>query len=314
MANNSRMKKAIKKQARKHPRAFFALLLAIAIIFGGAYYLDYLGYVDIFPNNETIDRTPTPVVEGTVEIHFIDVGQADAALIKTSEGNIVIDTGLDKTSDEFLDYLEGEGVDSVKYMIFTHPHDDHMGSAATVMTELEVENVIMNDRVSTAAFYEKALDVIEQKNINAIPAVIGDVYTVGGLKMTILAPKAEEYKGDDINNSSIVILAEYGSTSFMFTGDAEDVSEEEILKTFGAESLKCDLLKVGHHGSPSSTTEEFLSALSPRYAVISVGKNSYGHPSQEVLDRLSDHNVEYYTTMDEGSIVFVSDGTTLTKR
>lgn len=314
MANYSRAKKAMRKQAKKHPGAFLALLLTIAIVLGGAYFLDRLGYIDVFSDRNTIDRTPTPVVEGTVELHFIDVGQADAALIKTTDGNIVIDTGTEEMSDELLAYLEKEGVEAVKYMIFTHPHDDHMGSAATVLGRIAVENVIMNDRVSTGKFYEQALDVIEQKDINTILAAIGDVYTVGGLKMTILAPKAEEYKDDDTNNSSIVILAEFGSTSFMFTGDAESVSEEEILKTFDASSLKCDLLKVGHHGSPSSTTEAFLSALSPKYAVISVGKNSYGHPSQDVLDRLQAHNVQYYTTMDEGSIVFVSDGTNLTRR
>lgn len=314
MASKSKLKKEMKKQARKNPSAFFGFILVLAILFCGAYYLDQNGYIDLFPDDAKIDRTPTPVADGTVELHFIDVGQADAALIKTPDGNIMIDTGLEDTSDELLAYLEEQGVDKVKYMIFTHPHDDHMGSAATVLSNIEVENVIMNDRVSTAKFYERALDVIEEKDIPTLLAKIGDVYTVGDLKMTILAPKAEEYREDDTNNSSIVILAEFGSTSFMFTGDAEDVSEEEILATFGADSLKCDLLKVGHHASPSSTTENFLTALSPKYAVISVGKNTYGHPAQTVLDRLADHGVEYYMTIDEGTIVFISDGTTLTKR
>ena len=317
MAFKGKIKKEMKKQARKNPSAFFCFVLVLAILFCGAYYLDKNGYIDLFPDangDGTIDRTQTPVADGTVELHFIDVGQADAALIKTPDGNVMIDTGLENTSDELLAYLDAQGVDSVKYMIFTHPHDDHMGSAATVLSAIEVENVIMNDRISTAKFYERALDVIEEKDIPAICPKIGDVFTVGDLKMTVLAPKAEKYEGDDTNNSSIVILAQFGATSFMFTGDAEDVSEKEILKTFSAESLKCDLLKVGHHASPSSTTEAFLSAVAPKYAVISVGKNNYGHPSQTILDRLTAHGVEYFMTIDEGTIVFVSDGTTLTKR
>ena len=314
MAVKSKVKKQIKKQARKNPSAFFSFVLVLALLFCGAYYLDENGYVDLFPDDATIDRTPTPVADGTVELHFIDVGQADAALIKTPDGNIMIDTGLDGTSGDLLEYLGAQGVDKIKYMIFTHPHDDHMGSAATVLSSVEVEEVIMNDRTSTAKFYERALDVIEEKDIPVTVPKIGDVFVVGDFKMTILAPKAEEYEGDDTNNSSIVILAEFGSTSFMFTGDAEDVSEKEILSTFGEGSLKCDLLKVGHHASPSSTTEEFLTAISPKYAVISVGKNNYGHPSQVVLDRLTARGVTYYTTQENGTIVFVSDGSSLTKR
>lgn len=265
MAFKGKIKKEMKKQARKNPSAFFCFVLVLAILFCGAYYLDKNGYIDLFPDGNgdgTIDRTQTPVADGTVELHFIDVGQADAALIKTPDGNVMIDTGLENTSDELLAYLDAQGVDSVKYMIFTHPHDDHMGSAATVLSAIEVENVIMNDRISTAKFYERALDVIEEKDIPTICPKIGDVFTVGDLKMTVLAPKAEKYEGDDTNNSSIVILAQFGATSFMFTGDAEDVSEKEMLKTFSAESLKCDLLKVGHHASPSSTTEAFLSLKS----------------------------------------------------
>ena len=302
-----------KKMAKKYPILFLILLLIAAIAAGGTYL-----YNDFYLNGSTTttaDPADSVLPEGNIEIHFIDVGQGDGALIKTPEGNIIIDSGPKAQGDKFIQYLQNEGVTSIKYAIFTHPHEDHMGSAQFVLDAFEIENVIMNDRVSTSDYFEKALDVIEKKEINTICAKVGDVYSVGGFKMTVVAPNSDKYSESDTNNSSIIIFAEYGENSFVFTGDAEKASEAEVAQKYGAGGLDCDLLKVGHHGSSSSSTEAFLTCISPEYAVISVGEgNSYGHPTQEVLSRLEAHNINYYTTAQEGSIVFVSDGTALTKK
>ena len=303
-------KRQVKKQAKKHPAAFLVILLIFALIAGGAYLLDSLGIINIF-GNSTINRTS--IAEGKAELHFIDVGQGDCALIRTSEGNILIDCGPRDAKDAVLKYFSDNGIDKIKYAVFTHPHEDHMGCAAEILEKIEVENIIMPDAVSTAKYYEAALDVIEKKNINVIKAKSGDKYSLGGFDMTVISPNSEKYS--NTNNYSVVILADFGDTSFMFTGDAEKLAEDEILKKYGNENLKCTLLKVGHHGSDTSTSESFLKAVSPEYAVISVGaNNSYGHPCEETLLLLEKYNVKYYTTEKEGTIVFVSDGTKLERK
>lgn len=304
------VKKQAKKQAKKHPHTFLALLIIVALIAGGIYLLDHFGIIDIF-GGKTISRGSIP--QGNAEIHFIDVGQGDATLIMTSEGNILIDCGPRDAKDAVLNYLSQNGIEKIKYAIFTHPHEDHMGCASYVLEQVEVENIIMPDAVSTAKFYEDALEVIEKKDINVIKASSGAEYSLGGFNMKLLSPNSEKYSS--LNNYSVVVLADFGENSFMFTGDAEKLAEEEILKVYGNEDLKCTLLKVGHHGSDTSTSEDFLKAVSPKYAVISVGEgNSYGHPSEKTLLMLEKYNVEYYTTEKEGSIVFVTDGTKLEKK
>lgn len=308
-----------KRFAKKFPILFLSLILLASLALGVIYVYDtYYGGNLLFLPQKTTSAFPggSSVPDGdTIEVHFIDVGQGDGVLIKTPDGNVIIDSGPKKQSDSFIDYLKDQGVSSIKYAIFTHPHEDHMGSAQFVLDEFEIENVVMNDRVSTSQFFKRALDVIEEKNINTLCAKAGDVYTVGDLKMTVLSPRLDEYKNDDINNSSIILYVQYGSSSFIFTGDAEKEAEREVVNAYGANTITCDVLKIGHHGSSSSSTDAFLACVSPKYAVISVGEgNEYGHPSQEVLLRLKSRNITYYTTEDEGSIVFVSDGKNLTKR
>ena len=300
-----------KKKKPMHPLLSVLLsLLVIAFVLAAPKISDYLGS----EGYHDLKNSSDPMPEGEIEIHFVDVGQADAILIKTPDGNVVIDVGTNDASDALLDHYKEHGIETVKYMFFTHPHDDHMGAAETVIRAIEVENIIMTDRTSNAKFFTGALDAIEEKDINVIRSKIGDVYTVGGLKMTILAPTDEKYSDDDTNNSSIILLAEFGETSAIFTGDAESVSEKVLLSMFKASDLDCDLLKVGHHASSSSTTEEFLRALTPTYAVVSVGKNSYGHPDQAVLDRLASFGTTVYITQRDGSVIFTSDGKTLTKK
>lgn len=252
-------------------------------------------------------------VEGNVEFHFIDVGQGDAALIRTEEGNVLIDAGTNASEEALIAYLKAEGVKELAYAVFTHPHEDHIGGADAVLEYCDVEKVILPDATATTKVFERMMDAIEAEGADLIMAKPEATYRVGDLKLTVLAPIGKDYK--DVNNESVVLRAAFGDTSVLFTGDAEDVSEQEMLQRYGGgKPLDCDLLKVGHHGSDSSTTEAFLKAVSPKYAVISCGEgNDYGHPKQSILQRLEAEGVTYWRTDLEGSIVVVSDGEKLKK-
>ena len=309
----SRAKKKIKRKIRKSPIVIaivitLAILGALLLFFGDKLGLD-------FWKKKIKAEVPMPS-DGEVMFHYIDVGQGDAILIMSKAGNILIDSGdIDSDSQKaFRNYLEAANVQSFEYVIFTHPDADHIGSADYVIENYLVKNVIMPSCQATTNVYERLMSAIDAKDVNLI--LIGEngepsgySFYLGSMLNTVIAPTKSF---DDANQMSIVLKSTYGETSFMFTGDAEDKSEKEILSTWSAGDLKCDVLKVGHHGSSSSTTKAFLSAVSPKIAVISCGEgNDYGHPSREVLERLEAAGVTVYRTDVLGTIVLKSDGKTV---
>lgn len=249
-----------------------------------------------------------PVSGGEVQFHFIDVGQGDAALIRTEKGDILIDAGTNASEDELKAYLDSLGVTDIEYAVFTHPHEDHIGGADMVLNTYNVKNVVLPDATSTSKTFERMMDAIEAEKCEVIEATPEKTFTVGELTCTILAPISTSYT--ETNNYSVVIRADYGETSVLFTGDAETHSEEEMLERYRFKGLlDCDLLKVGHHGSDTSSGQAFLDAVTPVYAVISCGEgNSYGHPIQAILARYEAMKAEIYRTDLEGSIVFTSTG------
>lgn len=257
------------------------------------------------------------VVDGTIEVHVIDVGQADAILIRAEEGNILFDSGDLDTKDELKTYLKNVGVSEIEYAVFTHPHADHIGGADVVLQSFDVHNVIMpvtdDGDTPTTAVYERMIAAIEaDETINAIAAEPDAEYAVGDVKMKILAPNSGDYS--DLNNYSVVVRVDFGATSFMLTGDAEDVSEEEMLVRYPASELKCTFYKAAHHGAKESNTPEFLAAVSPEIVAISCGEgNSYGHPHSETMSRFEDVGATVYRTDLLGTLKFTSDGTTITK-
>lgn len=243
--------------------------------------------------------------DGKAYFHFIDVGQGDSTLITSSGKAVVIDTGSVSEGENVIEYIN-RYTDEVEYLILTHPHEDHMGSASKVLEQVTVKNVIMPDASSDSAYFSRFLDVVEKKDINVIEAVPGDVYLIGEMSVTILAPLDDEF--DNTNNYSIVARVDVGDTSALFTGDAEREVEEALLKTYTWE-LDCDLFQAGHHGSSTSNTTAFVAAVAPSAAVISCGKdNSYGHPHRETLETFRKYGVEVFRTDVSGSLVFVSDG------
>ena len=253
-------------------------------------------------------NTSDPVSGGEVQFHFIDVGQGDAALIRTEKGDILIDAGTNSSEDQLKAYLDKLGVTELEYAVFTHPHEDHIGGADMILNTYNVKNVILPDATSPSKTFERMMDAIEAEKCGVIEATPDKTFTVGELTCTILAPISTSYT--ETNDYSVVIRADYGETSVLFTGDAETHSESEMLERYRFKGLlDCDILKAGHHGSDTSSSQAFLDAVTPVYAVISVGEgNSYGHPIQAILARYEAMKAEILRTDKEGDIVFTSTG------
>ena len=241
--------------------------------------------------------------EGTLEVHYIDVGQGDATLIKCGSHAMLIDGGNNNKGTTVQLYLKKQGVESLDYVIGTHPDADHIGGLDVIVYKYNCEKVIMPDYEKDTRTYQELVDVIHDKNMKITYPVVGEQYALGEAEFTIIAPNSNSY--------SVAILLEYGKNRFLFTGDAEEASETEMLSN-GIE-LSADVYKVAHHGSRSASTQEFLNAVRPKYAVISCGEeNSYGHPHAEVLNRLRSMGVEVFRTDEQGSIIASSDGENIT--
>lgn len=244
--------------------------------------------------------------KGDLEVHFIDVGQGDSTLIKCNGSNILIDGGKRSSKDIVLEYLNNEGIKKLNYVVATHPHEDHIGGLAHVIENIEVEEVIMPEVTTNTKVFEALIDTIGAKGLEITGAKSGNKYELDKGEFLILAPNSEKYS--NLNNYSVAIKLEFGNKSFIFTGDAEVLSEKEIIEAHG-HILKSDVLKVGHHGSNTSTMDEFLDSVKPDHAVISVGENNtYQHPHKEVLDKLEKRSINVYRTDLQGNILVKSDG------
>ncbi len=269
--------------------------------------------VAAFFAKDLIKNPAEPVSGDEVQFHFIDVGQGDAALIRTAEYDVLIDAGPGSNEDDLKAYLDRHGVDDLEYAVFTHNDEDHIGGADVVLESYNVKRVIRPDYEATTKTYERMISLIDAEGAEKITAEPGYEFRVGEVKFTVLAP-IDSIK--DANDASVVLRVDYGETSVLFTGDAEEPSEEEMLARYRLTGeLDCDLLKVGHHGSVSSSSQPFLDAVTPDFAVISCGKdNKHGHPDREIVTRLEAIKTPIYRTDLEGSIVFTSTGDEPQKR
>ena len=314
-----RKKKIAKAIFGKSLPLVMVLVLLLGVLFGLAYSTfepvrDFVDGLGIISTSQTTKPRPIIDPEGdTMAVHFIDVGQGDSTLFQTPKGSVLVDCGESEYGDDVVAYLKAQGVTELEYFIITHPDSDHMGCAAYVLQNIKVKNFVMNGQEKSTKFFEKALDELEKQEIEGIIAVPGDVITVGALTIEILGPQRLDFKEADWNNASLILHATYGLHSFLLTGDAEEEGEEDLLKKY-ASSLKCDVFSAGHHGSKTSNSLELLQAADPDFVVISCGEgNSYGHPHQGALDVFSKIGATVYRTDKEGSIVFTTDGKTLTK-
>lgn len=254
----------------------------------------------------TLGASVQSVQDGYVEVHFIDVGQGDAILIRSANHAVLIDGGNRNTT--VLDYLSSLGVQILDLVVGTHAHADHIGGLIPVLEQLSVHEVMDPAVVHTSKTFEDYLTVIDRKNIRFTVADTGLKRSYGDMLLHVLHPT--QSAATDLNNSSIVIHLIYHKISFLFTGDAEQVSERAILERSG-QNLASTILKVGHHGSSTSTSSEFLSQVRPEVAIFSVGEgNTYGHPHDLVIARLAAQHVDLYRTDMHGHIIIRTDGNT----
>ncbi len=243
---------------------------------------------------------------GTVTV--IDVGQADSIFIQAGGKNILIDAGNQEDSDKIIDFLKAHKVSKLDAFIGTHPHEDHIGGAADVLNSIGSAKIVMPKAASNTKTFENLLITIKKLGMKVSVPKVGDyIVNENDVKLQVLAPASSSY--DETNEYSIVTKLTIGKKTFLFTGDAEAVSENEMMS--GQISLKADVLKVGHHGGQTSTSSAFLKEVSPEYAVISVGAgNTYKHPNSETLARIG--KIKTVRTDLLGSITFTTDGSTLT--
>ncbi len=244
------------------------------------------------------------------EVHFIDVGQADCALILCDNESLLIDGGNVADSELVVSYLINEEITDLDYVICTHAHEDHVGGLYGPLEYFTVTESIFAPATSAdTQCYERFLSAVEKQNKILTVPKCGDTFSLGSAQVTFIGPVTENYT--DINNTSIVTKITYNETSFLFTGDAERESEQDILSS--SADISADVLKVGHHGSENSTTYPFLREIMPEIAVISVGEgNNYGHPTEDALSRLRDADTKVYRTDLQGNIIIKSDGKNLT--
>lgn len=288
-------------------KKLLALFLILALLLGGC-------------SLPAPSRTTAPATAGTTQgggdglgltVHFIDVGQADCALLECDGEYIIIDGGNVADSSLVVSYLERQGVTKLEAVIATHAHEDHVGGLPGVLAVYETEAVYAPTRTYSSGCFDDFLYYTDQQGLEVTIPGPGDVIEFGAATATVLG-SVESYA--DPNNTSIVLMVELGQTRFLFTGDMETQAENDMLEYWGEDfDWHADVLKVGHHGSETSTGYRFLNAVMPHWGVISVGEgNSYGHPHELPMSRLRDADVTVYRTDLLGGIVAVSDGSTIT--
>jgi len=240
------------------------------------------------------------------KVHFIDVGQGDAALIQTENHNILIDAGENGHEDELLAYLKEQNVETIHLIVATHPHSDHLGGVEEVIETLDVKKIWMpkipEELTPTNSTFKYTLEAIETQQVKASYAYPGDTYFCDEGLISVLGP-VWNAQYESLNNYSIVLTFHFDGITFLFTGDMEKEAEYDLLDA--GENLSAHVLKVGHHGSSTSSSEEFLNAVDPDYCVISLGEgNDYGHPHWEVREALEVRGLTTFRTDQNGSVVF----------
>jgi len=243
-----------------------------------------------------------------LEVHYIDVGQGSATLLKSGRHAMLIDTGDSDQGTKLQLYLTKQGVENLDYLVLTHPDADHIGGAPVIITKFGIGQLFLSNYEKDNKTTQKVRDAMQYKGLTASDYQVGDTFALGNASFTILGP-AKEYA--DSNNASIVIMVQNGNNRFLFTGDCEAEAEADLIAS-GAD-LSADVYLAGHHGSDTASSQAFMDAVSPSYAVISCGEgNSYGHPHAEVLNRFRSMGIQVFRTDEQGSVIAESDGTGIT--
>lgn len=237
-----------------------------------------------------------------IKVYFLDVGQADCVLIQNENENMLIDAGNNEDGKKIVSYLKNLGINDFKYVVGTHPHEDHIGGLDNIIKDFNIGKVLLPDAYTTTATFEDVLIALEDKNLNFEVPKIGQTFSLGEARIEVIYTESNP---EDLNDASIVLRVDFGKNSFLFSGDATSRIEKKILD----KNIDVDIYKVAHHGSSYSNSELFLSKVSPSIGIISAGQNnSYNHPHTEVVKRLEKMNVKLYRTDKAGTILVTSDG------
>ncbi len=246
--------------------------------------------------------------DGKLNVYYFDVGQADSIVIENNGYYMLIDAGNNADGENLVNYFKRMGIQRFETVIATHAHEDHIGGMDDIINNFEVGKFYMPDVVTTTKTFEDLLTALENNDVVLITPKAGDMFILGSCKFNVLHVG---YEDDDLNDTSIVVRGLFGKTSFLFMGDATSNVENELLD----KNVDSDVLKVGHHGSKYSSTDDFLDVVTPEYAIISVGDgNSYQHPHDVSLNRIKKSGAKIYRTDREGTIIATSDGEDVTFR
>jgi len=261
---------------------------------------------------DTATESSAPASNAKLKVHYLDVGQGDSEFLELPNGQtMLIDAGVQERGAGIVSYIKGLGYNKIDYIICTHPHADHIGGMTEVVNSFAIGKIYMprtsSSDTPTTKVYKNLLSAIKNKGLKINTAKSGvTVVDTGSLSIKMIAPNGTNY--GDLNQYSAVLMLQYGNIKFLFMGDAGNVSENEITA-----NVKADVIKVGHHGSKTSTGASFIKKVSPKYAIIEVGKgNSYGHPTAQCLKRLQSVGAKVYRTDEYGTIIFTSDGNVIT--
>lgn len=296
------MKRKKVKKGRKQKKQWSVMLLTMICMLALLYIFGWNGILtDVEAEN---DKAVADEDVSGMEVHFIDVGQGDATLIKVGDHAMLIDCGENDKGTAVQLYLKKQGVEHLDYLVLTHTDSDHIGGADVIISKFNIGQIFLSDFKKDNKTYRDLMDSMKSRNMGFSIPEVGEEYALGNAVFTILAPN-DSY--EDPNNSSIALIVDYGQNSFLFSGDCEEEAEQDILEN--GMDLDVDVYQVGHHGSRTSSTEEFLDAMTPSYAVISCGEgNSYGHPHAQTLNRLRERKVKVFRTDEQGSIIAFCDG------
>lgn len=268
-------------------------------------YENSTGSVTKSTNNDVKAQTGSPL-----KVHYIDVGQGDSVLIELPNGEkMLVDGGSHSAASRVVSYISNLGIERLDYVIATHPHEDHIGGLPDVLDSFQVGTFYMPNKEHSSNTFMSMLNALQRNGCKADYAKSGiTIISTDSLKAYFTAPVSDSYS--NLNDYSAVLKIEYINSSFLFTGDAENSAENEIMSQNC--NLRADVLKVGHHGSKTSSSTAFLRKVKPKYAIISVGNNSYGHPALETIARLEGIGAKVYSTKDCGNIIIETTGSNYT--
>lgn len=276
------------------------------------YFIFLFIFLFLFSITSFLERKPltSKSADNIMYVHYINVGQGDSILIQVNNKNMLIDSGPKTHKKKLIKFLNSLNISSLDYVIATHPHDDHIGNMSTILHTYKVNSFYAPKVYSNTKLFEQMIDSLKSKNlkINTIKRGCNSIDLGKGVYIDVFSPLNDTY--DNENNYSPIMKISFGKTSFLFTGDAEKEIESSIISL--NDNINADVLKAGHHGSSTSTSDSFLTAVSPKYTIISVGKNNmYGHPSKDIIEKLNKRNIYTLRTDKKNNITFISDGNEL---